>query len=303
MHLRRQPALRFHQLAAWLVAVAVLVNIGGAKPADDDDDVARARLLGVLCYTKVSMKLDDTPAREAIEALLEALGVAVVGRWSDDSVGFGMDPDARITLDLQDVDGLSALEQILEQAAVAEECSWQLRHGFIEVGTKDRLAMPAAREVRIYHIRDFMIEPPRFGILGGGVQNPRLEKYGGVMIGTPAPTVYDGKESVRRKEPEDLALEIVEAIVETVEPGRWNTGEEDDDGHSVQEYQGAGSSTAGPAASQPARVAVPPLEWASIRLWRDQLIVKAPDFIHRQIDGYPKPIPPKPESSEEAPAR
>ena len=148
MLLRHQPARHFHHLAAWLLTIAVLISVGGAKPADDADEVARAKLLGVLVYTKVSMKLDDTPAREAIKALREALGIAVVGRWSDDSVGFGMH-HAHHTRFAGCGIRPSALEQILEQAAVAEECSWQLRHGFIEVGTKDRLAMPAAREVRM----------------------------------------------------------------------------------------------------------------------------------------------------------
>jgi hypothetical protein len=33
-------------------------------------------------------------------------------------------------------------------------------------------------------------------------------------------------------------------------------------------------------------------KWATIRFFRDQLVVTAPDFIHRQIDGYPTPIRP-----------
>jgi hypothetical protein len=286
--------------AALLLGLSVIVSLGASKPADDVDEIERAKLLGVLVYTKVSMKMDDTPARDAIKALREALGVAVVGRWSDDALGFGMDPNVRLTLELHNVDGLSALEQILEQAAVAEECTWQLRKGFIEVGTKERLSMPATREVRVYPIRDFMLEPPRFGRLSGPVGEPKLQKYGGAMIGTPASTVVNGKESVRRKEPEDLALEMVEAIVETVEPGRWNTGEEDDDGRSVIDSQMSSKRPSSPPTTQPASSgAFPPIEWASIRLWRDQLIVKAPDFMHRQINGYPKPIPPKPASSED----
>ena len=32
--------------------------------------------------------------------------------------------------------------------------------------------------------------------------------------------------------------------------------------------------------------------WVTVHRVRDRMIVNAPDFIHRQIGGYPKPIPP-----------
>ena len=38
---------------------------------------------------------------------------------------------------------------------------------------------------------------------------------------------------------------------------------------------------------------------ARLRIWRDTLIITAPDFIHRQVAGYPPPIVPAPLSAEE----
>ena len=38
---------------------------------------------------------------------------------------------------------------------------------------------------------------------------------------------------------------------------------------------------------------------ARIRIWNDRIIIRAPDFIHRQVGGYPKVILPAPLSEEE----
>jgi hypothetical protein len=37
-------------------------------------------------------------------------------------------------------------------------------------------------------------------------------------------------------------------------------------------------------------------EWASIRYHQGTLIVRAPDFVHRQIGGYPFALRPRPSS-------
>ena len=130
-------------------------------PKEQSEDQERAKLLGVLVYTNVTVKFEDTPVREAIDSLKKSLGIQIIGRYSDDAVGFGIDPETRVSLDTTDT-ALEVLEQILIQCEVYEDCTWQLRHGYVEVSTKERLSVPSAREVRLYHIRDFMIEPPRF---------------------------------------------------------------------------------------------------------------------------------------------
>ena len=39
-------------------------------------------------------------------------------------------------------------------------------------------------------------------------------------------------------------------------------------------------------------------EYATIKYFDGALIVRAPDYIHRQIGGYPKPLKPKPAAEE-----
>jgi hypothetical protein len=280
-----------------LLTLATASSAFAQSPSRESPDHMRARLLGVLVYTKVTLKFEDTPARDAFSILSKAINTEIVGRYSDDNVGFGIDPDLPINVQVNDEQALEVLGRILEQCEVYEDCTWQLRRGFIEVSTKERLSVPSARELRMYHIRDLMLEPPRFAT--EAESTPKLGKYGASMLGTPAIAritgtnpVTGGATSERRKSPEALATEIIEGVVEIVEPGKWDWGQEQ-----PKEEPEPGAST--PAATNPPppsskipRSAQGMAVWGTIRLWRDQIIVKAPDFMHRQIDGYPRPIRP-----------
>lgn len=307
----RNALLIFNVLASGLLASVVAAqqpaspaNVSGGAPSSKSefDGEDRARLLGVLVYTKLSIKFDEVPARDAFSALEKALQIRIVGRYSDDRLGFGIDPKLPISINAEGEEALLILEEMLEQCEDFEECTWQLRKGYVEVGTKERLSVPAAREMRTYNIRNFMIEAPQFGSKGNAVAVPVAQRYSCSAIGNAAQLQRnpDGS-TVRRKAPEDLAVEMVELVVETIEPGRWDFGE--DDASALPPDQSTNAT--GPAIpvnpSQPNAAPAPapqrpatPQKWATIRLWRDELVVRAPDFIHRQINGYPKPIPPDP---------
>lgn len=266
----------------------------------ESDEEARARLLGVLVYTKLSIRFEEVPARDAFSALEKALQVRIVGRYNDDRLGFGIDPKLPISINAESKEALLILEEMLEQCEDFEECTWQLRKGYVEVGTKERLSVPAAQETRTYNIRNFMIEPPQFGSKGNIVAVPFAQRYSCSAIGNAAQLQRnpDGT-TVRRKAPEDLAVEIVELVVETIEPGRWDFGEEDASALPPDQSTNANGPAVPLSPSQPNAAPAPQRpatiqKWATIRLWRDELIVKAPDFIHRQVNGYPKPIPPDP---------
>ena len=99
--------------------------------------ISKPHMLSVLLYTDITVQFNETQAREAINYLKTVLGVNIVGRWSDDKVGHGMDPESPITLDVVEKPALTVLEMVLDQCAQdIDPCTWQLRDGFIEVGTK-----------------------------------------------------------------------------------------------------------------------------------------------------------------------
>ncbi len=254
-------------------------------------NTSKAHMLSVLLYTDVTVQFPETPARDAINYLQTILGINIVGRYNDDRTAEGIDPETPITLNAVDQPALTVLEMILDQCqALDEATTWQLRNGFVEVGTKTRLSAPGAREIRYYPIRDLLFEPPRFdnapeldldsalnqgqssrgggggggggfgggggggfgggGGGGGGFGGGRGGgggSGGGSIFGDP------GDEADRRTELEK-AQEVIDLIQEIVEPDAWvdNGG-----------------------------------DWASIRYYQGTLIVRAPDYIQRQIGGYP----------------
>ncbi|MBL9148946.1 MAG: hypothetical protein JNM94_09670 [Phycisphaerae bacterium] len=246
-------------------------------------DVTGARLLGALLYTDITVEFKDTKVKDAIDFIANALGVPLVARYQTDRIGTGLDPEMEVTLKVEGKPALNVLEMILEQVSVDTPATWQLRGSFIEVGTKDRLSVPAAREVRLYPIRDLIFEPPLFdnapnfnlnqaiqqgnnggtggggggsggggggfggggggGGFGGGGGGSGGGGGGGGIFGDPG----DAPDAVPE---EDRAQKIIDIITESIEPDAW-------------------------------------LDIASIRYYQGVLIVRAPDYIQRQIGGYP----------------
>ena len=252
-------------------------------------NTSKAHMLSVLLYTDVTVQFPETPARDAINYLQTILGINIIGRYNDDRTAEGIDPETPITLDVVDQPALTVLEMILDQCeALDEATTWQLRNGFVEVGTKSRLGAAGAREIRYYPIRDLLFEPPRFdnapdlnlnaalnqgqsgrggrgggggsggggggfggggggGFGGGSGGGGGGGRGGGNIFGDP------GDEDDRRTELEK-AQEVIDLILDIVEPEAW--------------IQNGG-------------------DVASIRYYQGTLIVRAPDYIQRQIGGYP----------------
>jgi hypothetical protein len=152
----------------------------------------------------------------------------------------------------------------------------------VEVGTKERLSLPGALQIKYYPIRDLLFEPPMFdnapdldlssalnqaggfggggggsgggggggfggGGGGGGGRGGGGGGGGGSIFGDPS-------EAPERLSEEERAQQVVDLITETVEPDAWDVNGGD---------------------------------WATIRYYTGTLIIRAPDYIHRQIGGYP----------------
>jgi hypothetical protein len=240
-------------------------------------------MLGILLFCNLTVRFDETPARPAIKELGKVLGINIVGRYNDDPTGHGLEPNAPITFEAESMPALDVLEAVLDQCTLGEDCTWQLRNSFVEVGTKRRLAVRGARELRTYPIRDLLLEAPYFA--GPGL--------GGVL---------SGGGFVDRKRPDDIAIELLDLIVDTVEPEAWEPApveepQEDPTPIVRPGGPGDGGKTASPL---PAAGGADPDaakfrrhgQWATVRYWRGTLIVNAPGFVHRQLGGSPEPIRP-----------
>lgn len=256
----------------------------------------KIKMLQALLYTKLTVNFEETPAREVFEYFKTALDINLIARYSDDAVGFGIDPLTPITLELEEAIAVDVLELVLDQCEMMGECTWQLRRSFVEVGTKERLSVSAARELRVYPVGDLLYQPPRFvdappigftdeywypygpyspyggyggyggSLHGGSYLNPSTgnHRWGG---GSSDRAVTDDPNTPEKKA--QRAQSIIELIITSIEPMAWR-----DNGG----------------------------EWASIRYRDDALLITAPDYVHRQINGYGPVPPPKRVLADPAPA-
>jgi uncharacterized membrane protein YgcG len=237
---------------------------------------AKGPILRALLTTSISVKFQDTKAKEAFAYLKQLIGVEMVVRWSDDpGAGDGLDPEARLTFEMNSAQALVVLERMIDMSTT-EPATWQLRQGYLEVGTKSRLNARGSQETRIYPIRDLLFEAPNFdnapefnlaqsvqtggggggggsggggggfggGGGGGGSGGGGGGGGGGVPFGTPG-------EPPERRAPEEKADQLIELIKSLVEPDVWL----DDSVASIRYYDGS-------------------------------IIVRAPDYVQRQVAGY-----------------
>ena len=85
---------RLHFRFCILSAVLCLSALPAAEASQDAAEESRARLFGALTGTKLTVRFDEAPAREAIGALAKALAIPILGRFSDDRIGHGIDAEA-----------------------------------------------------------------------------------------------------------------------------------------------------------------------------------------------------------------
>ena len=222
-------------------------------------DSGKSAMLGALLRTQVEVNFENTPARKAFEYLQTAMGVNLLVRYAGEGGDIGIDADQEIDLEITKIDALGAIERLCEILGAEESCTWQLRDGFIEIGPKERLAAPSARYIKMYPIQDLLFEPPSFNNapdfnLGAAMSQGGSGSGGGGSGGGGGGLIGDPGEDPEQKTKEELATQIMTLIKELVEPEGW--------------IDNGGS-------------------WSTMQLYEGVLIIRAPDFVHRQIDGYP----------------
>jgi hypothetical protein len=233
----------------------------------------RQKMLQTLLYRDLTVDFTEAPAKDVFDFFRTALDLNIVVRYSNDAVGFGIDPEQPITLEAQKTPALVVLELVLEQCSVIDDCTWQLRKGFLEVGTKQRLSVPAARVLRWVPIDELVFEAPHFedaldlrldhafptygggghGYTGGGLGGFFGGFGGGGGGGYGGSIQYSTNSSGDGKT--QRVQSLITLITDLVEPTAWthNGGDQ-----------------------------------ATIRYRDGVLIIQAPQYIQRQIFGYPK---------------
>lgn len=220
----------------------------------------------------VTVEFKEQTLETALNYIVEITGAEFDILWLDDRNSEGLDKQTQVNLRAKNVTALTLLERTLEKAAEVQGirggATWQITSaGEVQVGPKERLNK--YRRIEIYDINDLLMtipdytDAPDFDITqasqnqgggggrggggGGGGQSPF---GGGGRSGSGRNG--QGNEDVRPRG--ERAEELKNLLQDLVEPDQWT------------DKGGSGG---------------------SMRYYEGTLIVNAPDYMHRELNGYP----------------
>ncbi len=241
----------------FITTLAATAAVGGAAAtASAQDYQARATALGKLYNTRVDVKFSGHEFRQVVSFLSQVAGLDILAKWNEQGFGEGFDPNAKITLELQNPATLVTVLELVMKQATDEETTWVLGDGYVEIGTKTILNKE--KYVRIYPVRDLLFVAPRFDNapqldLQSVLQASTQSGGGGGGSGSIFEEDEDENDIARGDEMEQ-ADELIDIITSTIEPTQWES------------LGGDGG---------------------NIRYFRGNLIINATDYLHRQVGGYP----------------
>ncbi len=200
---------------------------------------------------RLTIDFTDSRLEDVITFVTEVTGADIEPVWTVGNT-VGLDKDKRVTLSVKNQAALTAIEKILEKSQDDfQQNAWQLSDsGALEIGPKD--ALNRTKRVEIYDINDLLHVIPRYSEVPQIDLNSVLQQAQG---GGQSPFEdADEDDNEDRRTRAERTQDIIDLLITLVEPDQWvdNGG-----------------------------------EGASIRAWNGQLIVRAPDYVHRQINGYP----------------
>lgn len=243
-------------------------------PAPTTSAERRSEEAGRLVHSRLDVRFEDVSIGEALRAIADAIDVnlLVFEKIDPRDARSGIDVDRRIDLSLDDVSGRAALEAVLGLAS--RHATWQIfagadGRGMVEVGLRKDLARESARDARAYDVTDLSIDPPDFS--GAGVFHSR-------------------------RSTEEVAAELVRMISTHCEPEAFRPLPTRSKHDTV-----SGPVTGGRDQNDDATLNLDPSrgpvriegQWASIQTKQTTIVVWAPDFVHRAIEGYESSPPPR----------
>lgn len=248
----RARTTRLGLLRAFALVVCALLI--GAVPAFDahagrrEPDWENAARNLELITQRISVDATTVPFRDFVEFLELATGASIEPLWFED-FEVGLNPDVLVTVEADDRSALTLLEQVLARVDEDfDEAAWQFdRDGNIQIGPKSQLNI--YKYLVAYDIRDLLYESPDF------TEAPELDLNAGGGQGG-GNNIFQGDGGEDEEDFDGVDEERVEAlidlIVDLVEPLQWE--------------QAGGI--------------------LSIREYRGALLISAPEYVHRQLDGY-----------------
>lgn len=185
---------------------------------------------------------------EDVLAHLEAITpIRFEPMWADRQDA-GLDPESLVSLDLTQRPLLETLERLIEQIGDDfSRAAWQIGDdGRVQIGPKSRLNQRT--EIVFYDLHDLVLDIPQF------VNVPTIDLQAAMQqgAGSSQPPFSDPGDEPKTELSRAGAEEIADLVALFVEPEQWR-------------HNGG--------------------EGAMMRIWNQQLIVRAPRYVLRQIDG------------------
>ncbi len=203
----------------------------------------------------ITISFNETRLEDVMRFIKDVTQADMEVMWIDDRNTSGMNKEELITADFQGRTALDVLEKVLEKAGRDSFSpggnTWQLSStGSLQIGPKDRLNK--FKRVEIYSIQDLIMDIPNYNNAPDfDLQSVLQQGEGGGGGQSP---FQENEEEVERRTPAERAQELMDLITALVEPEQWviNGG-----------------------------------DGATIRYFQKNLIVNGPDYMHRQLVGYP----------------
>ena len=237
---------------------------GWSEPAANREAIAK---LG----KTISVDFNNNEFEQVIAYLRQVTEVQMYPDWKA-LESIGIRPSSEVSLEMNDIPAVNVVKRVLEQVGDDfERPEYSIEDGVVVISSDAALRKKVVTIV--YDIRDLLFEVPYFdnapdfnladsiqqggggfgggggggGFGGGGGGSGGGGGGGGVPFG-------EAGDAPERRSEEEKVQDLVDLIIESVEPESWV-----DNGGDA----------------------------ATIRYYQGVLIVRAPDFIQRQIGGYP----------------
>lgn len=197
----------------------------------------------------LTLHVNRAPLRDVLKLIELSCHVRFAAQWADADHTEGLQPDAPVDLDARAMPVLIAVETLLAQTDPTSGGgpTWQLAaDGTIQIGPRSRLNAFARTEVYDVHDLLFQVKDSREAATID-LQSALQASQGG---GASTSVLREPQTDTNTFKPRDAGAELVEIITQFVEPDQWDTN------------GGSG---------------------ASLRLYHDCLIVKAPGYVHRKL--------------------
>lgn len=233
-----------------MIASGVVVVAQAAAPVDMPVSPRGAALAAL--NKPITVAFDDARLEDVVAFIENYAGVVIRGMWADERFANGLERGIRVSVDVRDGTVRDLIEDALEFASDGfEEATWQVSaRGELQIGPRSRLNR--YQETRRYDVNDLLFRLPDFEDVPELDIDKVLQQGGGDGGGGSIFRNTEAESEPELGEKKDLAEELAKLIYELVESDQW-------------QVNGG--------------------EGGVIRIYEGYLIIRAPGYMHRQLEG------------------